>query len=182
MRTLDRVLQKWRIRKATPLIRDGDRLLDIGCFDGVLLRAVKARIARGVGMDPLAQEWKDGNIEAVRGCCPGEPRLADGSFDAITMLAVLEHIPDREGLAAECARVLAPGGRVIITVPRPAVDKVLAVLHALRLIDGMSLEEHSGYDVEQTPRIFESAGLKLAKRASFQLGLNCLFVFEKPRG
>ena len=186
MKPMDRLLQRWRIAKALPWIRDGDRLLDLGCFDPALLHRVEPRIARGVGIDPLATPsgGRAGKLEIVRGHCPpaaGEPRFEDGSFDCITMLAVLEHIPQREVLARECARILAPGGRVIITVPRPAVDKVLSVLLALRLIKGMSLEQHEGYDVNRTPEIFEAAGLRLIKRRSFQLGLNCLFVFEKPR-
>jgi SAM-dependent methyltransferase len=181
MKPLDRLLQRWRIAKAVPWVRRGDRVLDIGCFDPALLRRLEPRIERGVGIDPLASPWRAGRLEVLRGTCPGEPRLDDGTFDCITMLAVLEHIPDREALARECARLLAPGGRVVITVPRPAVDKVLAALLAVRLIKGMSLEQHDGYDVRRTVPLFESAGLRLLKRRSFQLGLNCLFVFERPR-
>jgi SAM-dependent methyltransferase len=180
MKPLDRLLQRWRISKALPWVRRGDRLLDLGCYDGMLLRRAAERIARGVGVDPLVEPERDGKLEVVRGRVPGEPRFEDESFDCITMLAVLEHIAQREELARECSRVLAPGGRVVITVPRPAVDRVLAVLKRLRLIHGMSLEEHSGYDVERTCPIFQGAGLRLVVRRPFQLGLNCLFVFEKP--
>lgn len=180
MKPLDRLLQRWRIGKALPWVRAGDRLLDIGCFDPELLKRAEGRIASGVGIDPLATPAKHGKLEIVRGECPGEPRFADGAFDCVTMLAVLEHIPQREALARECFRLLAPGGRVVITVPKPAVDRVLAVLLALRLIKGMSLEQHDGYDIERTTPIFEGAGLRLMKRRGFQLGLNCLFVFEKP--
>lgn len=179
MKPLDRVLQRWRIGKALPYIRQGDRLLDIGCFDLSLLGRVEGRVSRGVGIDPLATPMRNGKLEVVRGAVPGV-RFEDGAFDCITMLAVLEHIPGRAALARECARLLAPGGRVVITVPRPAVDKILAMLLALRLVKGMSLEQHEGYDVGRTGPIFEGAGLRLVRRSSFQLGLNCLFVFEKP--
>ncbi|MFN0131594.1 MAG: class I SAM-dependent methyltransferase [Phycisphaerales bacterium] len=180
MRTLDRILQRWRIGKAWPFIPPGGALLDIGCFDDSLLRRAAPRVARAVGVDPLAEPRRDGNIEILRGGVPGV-ELAAGTFDCITMLAVLEHIPDRESLARECARLLKPGGRIVITVPKPAVDRILAVLLKLRLIHGMSLEQHDGYDVRRTGPIFESAGLRLVRRRTFQLGLNCLFVFEKPR-
>ena len=85
---------------------------------------------------------------------------------------------------AGCARFLKPGGRLIITVPAAAVDHILAVLKFLRLIDGMSLEEHHGYDVRQTPEIFSvgSTSELLCAQKRFQLGLNNLFVFERQLG
>jgi SAM-dependent methyltransferase len=181
LKPLDRLLQRWRIAKALPWVRDGDRLLDVGCFDPALLRRVRGRVARAVGIDPLAKPARSGTVEVLCGQLPGDSPFDDGSFDCITMLAVLEHIPQREALARECFRLLAAGGRVVITVPRPSVDRVLAVLLTLRLIKGMSLEQHEGYDVECTVPIFEAAGFRLVKRSAFQLGLNMLFVFEKPR-
>ena len=97
------------------------------------------------------------------------------------MLAVLEHFPPgaygplREG----CEKYLKPGGKLLITVPSPAVDHILAVLKFLRLVDGMSLEEHHGYEVAQTETIFPAPKFRLARRATFQLGLNNVFVFER---
>lgn len=180
MRWLDRVLRDMRIAQALPFIRNGDRLLDIGCFDETLLRLVAPKIQSGVGVDGLAKPSEHGNIRILRGMIPGDVKLPDGSFDCITMLAVLEHIPDTSAIAKECERLLAPGGRVVITVPKPRVDWILNVLSNLRLIDGLSLEEHHGYDPARTGPVFESAGLVLVKQKSFECGLNCLFVFEKP--
>jgi hypothetical protein len=59
------------------------------------------------------------------------------------------------------------------------VDWILAVLKFLRLIDGMSLEEHHGYQVKQTTAIFSAKSFRLLRRKRFQLGLNNLFVFER---
>jgi hypothetical protein len=69
---------------------------------------------------------------------------------------------------------------LIITVPSPRVDDILKVMKAVRLIDGMSLEQHYGYDITQTPALFCSAGFTLLKAKKFQFGLNNLFAFEKP--
>jgi SAM-dependent methyltransferase len=105
----------------------------------------------------------------------------DAEWDVVTMLAVLEHIPPAEQIriAAACARLLRPGGRVIITVPSPAVDHILAVLRRLRLIEGMSLEQHYGFAPADTVRIFAPPAFRLHRRETFQLGLNHLFIFER---
>ena len=67
-------------------------------------------------------------------------------FDAITMLAVLEHFPSSQyaSLSRGCAQFLKSGGHLIITVPSPVVDTILKILKALRLIDGMSLKNTMG--------------------------------------
>jgi hypothetical protein len=96
------------------------------------------------------------------------------------MLATLEHIRDKDSLAGECFRLLRPDGRVIITVPSHLVDAIVHVLCVLRLADGMSLEEHHGYNPGQTPEIFARHGFVLEFRRRFQLGLNHLYVLRKP--
>ncbi|HEB89861.1 MAG TPA: methyltransferase domain-containing protein [Deltaproteobacteria bacterium] len=182
MKALDRFLQRWRIRMATPHVREGDRLLDIGCFDRSLIDRVLPRIASAVGIDAhlASPEKTDDRVELLRGEFPGNVRFGDACFDAITLLAVLEHVDDPGLLARECERILAPGGRVIVTVPHPLVDVALDVLMFVGLADGMAAEEHHGFDVRETRRIFEAAGLRLQHQRRFQLGLNRLYVFEKP--
>ena len=181
MKWLDRHLRDLRIRQALPFIHDGDRLLDIGCFDLTLLRLIQKRVKLAVGIDPLATPVQDGNLRLIRGLVGGASghRFEPGSFDCITMLAVLEHIPDSAAIAAECFSLLSPGGRVVITVPDAKVDRILAILHRLRLIHGMSLEEPHGYDTAQTTPTFERAGFRTQRRSTFELGLNNLFVFER---
>jgi predicted SAM-dependent methyltransferase len=96
-------------------------------------------------------------------------------------LAVLEHIPtaQQSQLALNCHNYLLPKGRLIITVPSPQVDQILEILLKLKLIEGMSLEEHYGYKPEDTERIFAAPLFSLLHKEKFQLGLNNLFVFEK---
>ena len=97
------------------------------------------------------------------------------------MLAVLEHIPPagQLELAGQVAAYLKPGGRLIISVPGPLVDHILELLLSLRLIDGMALEEHYGFDSSSVPKIFDASGLKLIHAGRFEFGLNNLFVFQK---
>lgn len=186
MTALDRLLQNWRVRKARPFIHSGDRTLDLGSADGVLFERLGDCGPGSLGIDPIlpATTRSRQGFQLVRGFFPQDVPASAGPFDVIAMLAVLEHFPaDQYGpLAAGCARLLKPGGRLIITVPSPAVDAILEVLVKLRLVHGMSLEEHHGYDVAETPKIFSPPRFQLVERSSFQLGLNNLFVFERQAG
>jgi SAM-dependent methyltransferase len=179
---LDRFLQRWRIAKARPYVTAGARVLDLGCADGALFRQLAPRIGEGVGIDPeLECSVPMGPHRLIAGWFPKD-LPDDRPFDVITLLAVLEHVPlDRQPqLAEDCARLLKPGGHLVVTVPSPLVDRILGVLKFLRLIHGMSLEQHYGFDVRQTPTLFTGKGLKLVKARRFQLGLNRLYVFRKP--
>lgn len=180
MRKLDFILRNWRIDKAIAYIRPGDRLLDVGCLDGYLIDRVRDRISEAVGLDPLAKPLDQGRVRILNDLFPSSERLNAGEFDCVTMLAVLEHMPDPSAVARECSRVLKPGGRLVLTVPSPRVDAILWLLQRLRLADGMSAEQHHGFDVAQTVGLFERAGLELVTQRRFQLGLNNLFVFAKP--
>lgn len=181
MKALDRFLQRARIHQARPFVNMGDRVLDIGSVDGVMFEAWRGHISAGVGIDPTLNEKVVTDLyELYPGYFPND--LPDGrQFNVITLLAVLEHIPtsQQESLAKSIHEALLPGGRLIITVPSPQVDMILEVLLKLRLIDGMSLEEHFGYKPEDTERIFAKPHFKLLNKKTFQLGLNNLFVFEK---
>ena len=178
----DRLLQRWRIAKIKPFLKSGDRVLDIGSADGVLFQKLPWLARESLGIDPtLTGNVTVAGVRLVRGFFPADLPAAVAPFDAITMLAVLEHFPEAayQDLVTGCARTLRPGGRLLITVPSPFVDKILAVLTFLRLVHGMSLEEHHGYEVGHTTRLFAPPGFQLICQRRFQLGLNNLFVFER---
>ncbi len=177
MTKLDLFVQKQRINVAKRFLAPGAHVLDLGCADGALFRHVPS--ITGIGIDPtLNGEVVLPNARLLPGMFP-DAVPSESRFDAITMLAVLEHLPPavQKKLDVDCSRVLKAQGKMIITVPSPQTDVVLSMLKNLRLIDGMSLEEHYGYDVRQTPKLFDSFGIVAAK--TFQLGLNNLFVFAK---
>jgi len=179
MRLSDRILQRWRARKARRWIPRDARVLDIGCHQGEFLLSLGSHIKRGIGMDPLAEPMESERIQLLAESFREPLSFEDASFDSVVMLATLEHIRDKAPLARECYRLLSPAGRVIITVPAPIVDKVVDVLVWLRLADGMSLEEHHGFNPQETPAIFSQYGLALEHHSRFQLGCNHLYVFRK---
>ncbi len=177
---LDRLLQRWRIRKVKRFLEPGDKVLDIGCSDGILFRSIPEIC--GVGVDPVLKKASDiDKVELIKGSYP-EALPRDETFDKISILAVLEHIPtDKQQEVAKCCfRHLKPNGYLVTTVPSPAVDRILDILTFLGLVEAGEFHQHYGFKPSKIPALFEDAGLRLVKASKFQLGLNNLFVFQKP--
>lgn len=104
----------------TPLLPPSrPRILDVGCGMGSTLKALED-LGEAVGAD-ISEEA----LAACRrrGCRDvrliGEQGLpfAEGEFDAVLSLDVLEHIEDDRGALAEYLRVTKPGGILLLTVP-----------------------------------------------------------------
>jgi SAM-dependent methyltransferase len=183
MKALDKFLRVWRTRVAlgaAPAVMKS--VLDIGCGDdGYLLQGLQADVRDG--LDPtLLRERRESGLRLVAGYFPGDlGRLGlVGPYDAIFSLAVFEHLTDQDFDSARDAlpHLLNPGGRLIVTVPHPFVDRILDVLMFLHLIDGQAVEEHHGFDPALLTKL-ASDQIRLVSRSSFQLGLNNLFVFER---
>ncbi|MEE2948256.1 MAG: class I SAM-dependent methyltransferase [Verrucomicrobiota bacterium] len=181
MKWFDRFLRNWRIRKAIPHLVKAGRLLDVGCGDGTLLRRLSGGGFLGFGIDPrLIDPQAVTGVQFMRGSFPDDLPACE-PFEVITMLAVLEHVPEdnKSAWVSACHRLLNDDGRIVLTVPSPRVDTILAMLRFFRLADGTALEEHHGFKpVEVTP-LFESAGFERVVHKTFQFRLNNLFVFSK---
>ena len=102
-----------------------DRLLDVGCGGGLLLRDALAAGAAATGLDhsaemvALARERAPG-AEVVLGRAERLP-FGDGAFTAVAMSVVFFFLPDPVAALAECRRVLAPGGRLAVYTTSPAL-------------------------------------------------------------
>jgi SAM-dependent methyltransferase len=182
MKFADRILQSWREGKVRAWLKPDSRVLDIGCHQGEFLERLGPAIRDSVGLDPLARVRATATFE-LRSIPFTEPLdYPPGRFEAIVLLATLEHIREKAPLAREARRLLTPGGRLIMTVPSPRVDDIVHTLVRLGLADGMSLEEHHGFNPADTGAIFCAGGLELEHHSTFQLGLNHLYVFRRSPG
>ncbi len=150
------------------------RLLDIGCGDNLLVEAY----GNGIGADIV--DW--GHVDVV---LPGDGSLPfdDGSFDAVTILAALNHIVRRDELIRECRRVLSPSGRLIVTMLNPPVSYISH--HLRRRIDPdqtrrqRDRDEVWGIWSNDVERLLNRCGFSLESSRGFVWHLNRIYI-AKP--
>jgi len=98
------------------------RLLDVGCGSGdwlLMMRDLGWEVA-GNDFDPNAVKVAtDRGLNVTFGSLE-QQNLPDACFDAVTLSHVIEHLPDPIGTMRECARILKPGGRIVILTPNCA--------------------------------------------------------------
>ena len=97
----------------------GRRVLDIGCGTGTMLGELRRfGDVHGVDAEPAAVEFCHAQGESQVELSEGETvPHADGSFQLVSLLDVIEHVDDDQTLLGEAARVLSPGGELLVTVP-----------------------------------------------------------------
>lgn len=126
--------------------RPGQRLLDIGCGNGLLLGAFSGSGARLVGLDrspemiALTARTAPEALAAV-----GDARslpVASSSIDILVSRAVLQHVAELERALAEFRRVLRPKGRCVILVP--VTNPLLALARSMASLLVPARRELSG--------------------------------------
>jgi SAM-dependent methyltransferase len=136
------------------------RLLDAGCGTGFNLLAL-APLGRATGIDlsPEALGFcRARRVEAVRGSVLQLP-FADESFDVVTSFDVIYHawVTDDHAAAAEMARVLRPGGVLLVRVP---------ALRALWGAHDVEVQSRHRYTRPELVALLSASGLRVL-RASY---------------
>jgi len=153
-------------------LRDGSRVLDLGCGLGEVTFRVAQLVAprgRATGVDVstnmidearrraegrgLPVDFEVGDSQALR--------FANGAFDAVRAERMLMHVPDAERAIAEMARVIAPGGRIAVldfdwetqVCDSPHKDTTRTI--ALTFCDSMK----NGWIGRRMPRLFRAHGI-----------------------
>jgi SAM-dependent methyltransferase len=170
----------------------GKRGLDIGADNGVisyLLRQLGGRWD-SADLDERAvasiRQLVGSNVHQIDG---GVTPFEDESFDQVVIVDFLEHIPDDRGFARDLARIVKPGGQVIINVPNLKPRSLLNRLrHAIGLTDEWHGHLRPGYDLESLRQLLGPAFVIEAavtySRAFSELidtGLNGLYLKLQQR-
>lgn len=110
--------QRFLLREA----QRGDRVLDLGCGDGLFTAALAEAGTDVIGVEiaeaalaraRAAHRELDFRLAPLCGPLPFE----DGAFDLVWSSEVIEHVADTERWLAEVRRVMAPRGRLLMTTP-----------------------------------------------------------------
>ncbi len=117
------------------------RVLDVGCGGGILSDAMARCGAEVLGIDLASKSLKVAQLHALEASTPrvsyrevSAEALADempNSFDVVTCMEMLEHVPDPASIVRSCATLVKPGGHVFFsTLSRNLKSYLFAIVGA----------------------------------------------------
>lgn len=155
-------------------------LLDVGCGSHPFF-LIHAPAAEAIGVDKLVPPGGR-TVEGARLLhhdFERDPRLpfAEDRFDAVTMLAVFEHIPRDPliRLLSDIRRVLRHGGTFVMTTPAGWTDPLLRSMARVGLVSPEEIDEHQDrYDQARIREYLTRSGFdpREIRQGSFMLGAN----------
>ena len=118
----------------------GKRVLDIGCGGGILSESMDEKGANVIGIDLGDKALKVAKLHQLESGSKVDYRLVSvedlakeqpASFDVVTCMEMLEHVPDPEAIVRACAQLVKPGGSVFFsTINRNPKSYLFAVIGA----------------------------------------------------
>jgi len=125
----------------------GKRVLDVGCGGGILAESMALKEAQVMGIDMGEAPLKVAELHGLESGVEVEYRqvpvdtLAEerpGSFDLVTCMEMLEHVPDPSSVVRACARLVRPGGWVFFSTlnrnPKSYLFAIIGAEYLLKLL------------------------------------------------
>jgi 2-polyprenyl-6-hydroxyphenyl methylase/3-demethylubiquinone-9 3-methyltransferase len=185
----------------------GKSVVDVGCGGGILAEAMARHGARVLGIDLATKPLRvaqlhalEGNVENVQYREVAVETLAveqPQSFDVVTCMEMLEHVPDPASVVRACASLVKPEGRVFFSTinrnPKAFALAIVAAEHVLKLLPKGTHEyarfirpselaqwcRDAGLVLEQT-RGMEYSPLTRRYRLSEDASVNYLMACRRP--
>lgn len=125
----------------------GRDVLDVGCGGGILAEAMAARGANVSGIDAAERPLKVAQLHLYESGLQIDYRLVTvedlaaerpASFDVVTCMELLEHVPDPASTIAACAKLLRPGGHAFFSTinrnPKSYLFAIIGAEYVLKLL------------------------------------------------
>lgn len=175
-----------RLQAVVSMPIGGETLLDVGCGDGTLLYQFRDRFTQLIGLEYSQTRLQQAvaNLAGLRfrgvlGSAEMMGEITTGSVDCVVSADVIEHVPDVYLAVDEMARVLRPGGTLVINTPNIAFLKKRLRLLRGRFPSTSQPNEGLGNDVlfdgghlhyftyRSLRLLLERSGLVLTRRVGF---------------
>jgi 2-polyprenyl-3-methyl-5-hydroxy-6-metoxy-1,4-benzoquinol methylase len=170
------------MKRVSRIIRPEDTVLDVGCGSGRLLEFLPPSV-RYVGVDVVDSLLNLGRQKYDRGrfiqADLNEVTPELGQFSTITLLAVIEHIPNPETFMKNLVRrYLNREGRLIITTPAPWGRRIHDLGAVIGLFSRHASEEHEEFlGRAELVNLSANLGFKMVLFKRFLFGLNQIACF-----
>ena len=140
---------------------EGLRCLDLGSDNGVVSLLLRQRGGHWASADLTEEavssirDLVEHDVHLVAG---GRLPFADGSFDRVAVVDMLEHVPDERAFVAELARILRPGGTLVVNTPHLKRSALKRLRDRLGLTDEAHGHLRPGYTAEGLRVLLEQEG------------------------
>lgn len=152
----------------------GKSVLDVGCGGGILSEAMAQRGATVTGIDMGEANLNTARLHALESgvnvkyqCIAVEELAAQQpqSFDVVTCLEMLEHVPDPESIIRACHQLVKPGGQVFFSTinrsPKSYAFAIIGAEYVLRLVPTGTHDYHKFIKPSELTRWCRNAGLQV---------------------
>lgn len=152
----------------------GKKVLDVGCGGGILAEAMAQRGAQVTGIDMGEANLNTAKLHALESGVKVDYRLiavedlaaqAPESFDVVTCLEMLEHVPDPQSVIRACASLVKPGGKLVFSTinrnPKAYLFAVLGAEYLLRLVPTGTHDYHKFIKPSELATWCRQAGLQV---------------------
>ena len=185
----------------------GRQVLDVGCGGGILADAMARKGAQVTGIDLSTRALKVAQLHALEAATPNvnyreisaEALAAErpASFDVVTCMEMLEHVPDPASVVQACTTLVKPGGWVFFSTlnrnPKSFLFAIVGAEYVLNLLPRGTHEYAKMIRPSELARYCRQTGLELAGtrgmeynpitrryRLSGDTSVNYLFATRRP--